>query len=148
MEPPSRNRPGRVSPHGGKACRVTLCISGKWSRNNRHAKTMIPNHPRFVEAILESKKVKVNYYSAPDSGVVDRICAPLDYGPGAGGGDGVNRYWLLEYSSTQATRVVGLVPDQIVDLKVLGETFNPVALGVAAWPWAIERHPQDTRAVH
>ncbi len=104
---------------------------------------MLPNHPLFVEAILENKKVKVQYYSAPDSGVVDRTGAPLDYGPGAAGkaGDGMNRYWLLEYSNTSEARVVGLVPDQIVDLKVLGETFDPAALGVAAWPWAVARGP-------
>jgi hypothetical protein len=104
---------------------------------------MLPNHPLFVEAILENKKVKVHYYSAPDSGVVDRIAAPLDYGPGAAGGagDGMNRYWLLEYSSTNEPRVVGLVSDQIVDLKVLGETFDPATLGVATWPWSVARGP-------
>jgi hypothetical protein len=109
--------------------------------NGNRTDAMIPNHSHFVEAIQENKKVKVLYYSAPDSGVVDRICAPLDYGPGAGGAsDGMNRYWLLVYSTTGASQTVGLVPDQIVDLKVLGETFEPSALGVAGWPWAIARH--------
>ncbi len=122
--------------------RTRSCLERRQAETNgNRTDAMIPNHTHFVEAIQENKKVKVLYYSAPDSGVVDRICAPLDYGPGAGGApDGVNRYWLLVYSNTGAAQTVGLVPDQIVDLKVLGETFEPSALGVAAWPWAIARH--------
>jgi hypothetical protein len=52
---------------------------------------MIPNHPRFIEAISEKKKVSVRFYSQADSGVLDRVCAPLDYGPGGEIQDGLNR---------------------------------------------------------
>lgn len=56
---------------------------------------MIPNHSQFIEAINEKKKVRLRYYSQADSGAIDRVCAPLDYGPGTGFTDKLNRYWLL-----------------------------------------------------
>lgn len=86
---------------------------------------MIPNHKQFLEALNEQRKVRVQFYSQPDSGMLDRVCAPLDYGPGAETKDGLNRYWLWDYASTTGSQKLGLVPDQIKDLKVLGETFDP-----------------------
>ena len=53
---------------------------------------MIPNHPQFIEAINVKKKVRLRYYSIADSGVVDRVCAPMDYGPGTVHQDGLNRH--------------------------------------------------------
>ena len=44
---------------------------------------MIPNHAQFLAAIKDKKKVCVQFYSKADSGVLDRVCAPMDYGPGA-----------------------------------------------------------------
>ena len=41
---------------------------------------MIPNHTRFIEAIHEKKKVCVRFYCKADSGVLDRVCVPMDYG--------------------------------------------------------------------
>ena len=85
---------------------------------------MIPKHEQFIEAIKENKKVSVRFYSKPDSGVLDRICAPLSYGPGELL-DGLNRYWLWDYASDTGSHTLGLVSPQIVDLQVLGETFEP-----------------------
>lgn len=86
---------------------------------------MISNHPRFLEAIQAKNKVTVRFYSRADSGVVDRICAPLEYGPGTENQDGLNRYWLWDYASPTAPHRLGLLPQQIVDLQVLGEVFDP-----------------------
>ena len=100
---------------------------------------MIPNHPRFIEAIGEKKNVSVRFYSKADSGVLEHVCAPMDYGPGSGIPDGLNRYWLWDYSSNTSTRILGLLPQQIVDLQVLGELFNPADFGVRPSPWSIPR---------
>jgi hypothetical protein len=59
---------------------------------------MIPKHKQFIEAIKEKKKISLQFYSTADSGVIDLICAPTDYGPGAGTQDGVNRYWFWDYT--------------------------------------------------
>jgi hypothetical protein len=84
---------------------------------------MIPNHPLFVEALNEKKKVRVRLYSVPDNGVVDRVCAPLEYGPGVEQ-DGLNRYWLWDYAAGPGAHTLGLLPQAILDLQVLGEKFD------------------------
>jgi hypothetical protein len=100
---------------------------------------MIPNHKPFIDAVLEKRKVCVRFYSKADNGVLDRVCAPMDYGPGVGNTDGLNRYWLWDYSTNATTRILGLVPQQIVDLQVLGVLFDPADFGVRPWTWAIPR---------
>ena len=101
---------------------------------NNPPKTMIPNHARFVEALKDKKKVRVQFYSKADGGVVDRVFAPMAYGPSGGeNNDGLNRYWLWDYSSDTA-RALGLVPQQIVDLQMLGETFDPAEFASAPAP--------------
>jgi len=100
---------------------------------------MIPNHPRFIEAISDRKKVSVRFYSKADSGVLDRVCAPMDYGPGGEIQDGLNRYWLWDYRGTTGAHTLGLLPQQIVDLQVLGELFDPAELGVRTSPWVTPR---------
>ena len=73
---------------------------------------MIPNHKQFIEAIQEKKKVSLRLYSKADSGVIDLACAPLDYGPGAGIPDGVNRYSLWDYTSNNGSHILSLLPEQ------------------------------------
>lgn len=107
--------------------------------NRPFISAMIPNHTRFIEAISEKKKVCVRFYSKADDGVVDRVCAPMDYGPGGGIPDELNRYWLWNYSSNTGTHTVGLLPQQIVDLQVLGEVFDPAEFGAQYSPWSIPR---------
>ncbi len=100
---------------------------------------MIPNHARVLEAIAERKKLKIKFYSLSDSGVIERICAPLDYGPGASPEDGLNRYWVWDYANPPGSQTLGLNPDQIVDLHALSEEFQPGDFGALPWPWAVER---------
>jgi hypothetical protein len=101
---------------------------------------MIPNHAQFIEAITAKKKVCVRYYSKADSGVLDLVCAPMDYGPGGEIQDGLNRYWLWDYTSKAGTHSLGLLPGQIVDLQVLGEVFDPAEFGLRSAPWSIPRN--------
>jgi PAS domain S-box-containing protein len=107
---------------------------------------MIPNHKQFIEAIEEKHKVSLRFHSKADNGAMDLVCAPMDYGPGAGiygpgGGipDGLIRYWLWDYKSNTGSHTLGLVPEQIVDLQVLGEVFDPAEFGVRPWQWSIPR---------
>ena len=53
---------------------------------------MIPDHKQFLEAINERMKVRVRFYSIADSGVIDSVCAPMDYGSGDAPQGGLNRY--------------------------------------------------------
>jgi hypothetical protein len=100
---------------------------------------MIPNHAQFIEAIHAKKKVCVRFYSKADSGVIDLVCAPMDYGPGPGVQDGVNRYWLWDSTSNTGSPALGLRPEQILDVRVLGELFDPAGLGAPSSTWSISR---------
>jgi len=86
---------------------------------------MIANHTQFTAAIEDRKKVCVRFYSTPDSGVLDRVCAPMEYGPGENP-DGLNRYWIWDYDNEAGPKSIGLMPKQILDLQVLGLRFDPV----------------------
>jgi hypothetical protein len=86
---------------------------------------MITNHAQFITAIQEHKKVWLRFYSTADSGVLDRVCAPMDYGPGSEIQDGLNRYWLWDYASNTGSHTLGLLPKQIVELRMLGDVFDP-----------------------
>ena len=90
---------------------------------------MIPNHARFMEAIEQQKKVSVRFYSKADNGVLDRICAPISYGRGSESHEELHRYWLWDYEGKTGSRGLGLLPQQIVDLQVLGLSFNPAEFG-------------------
>lgn len=100
---------------------------------------MIANHKTFIEAINTKRKVRVRFYSVADSGVVDRVCVPLDYGPGTGNQDGLNRYWLWDDSRNDGSQTVGLLPKEIVDLQLLGEPFDPAQFTSRSATWLTPR---------
>jgi hypothetical protein len=107
---------------------------------------MIPNHTQFIDAIRERKLLRVVYYSRPDAGTVDRECAPLDYGQDLGSSDSLNLYWIWDPAATAGTNPLGLVPDQIVQVHVLGKDFDPAAYQLGARTWHVLRdwgtHPE------
>jgi hypothetical protein len=86
---------------------------------------MIPNHADFLAAIHDHKKVWLRFYSTPDSGLLDRVCAPMHYGPRGEIQDELNRYWLWDYGSNTGSHTLGLLPNQVVELRVLGDLFDP-----------------------
>jgi hypothetical protein len=100
---------------------------------------MIPNHQRFIEAIHKKKKVCLRFYSKADRGVLERVCAPMDYGQGEEIQDELNRYWLWDYGSDRGSHILSLEAQQILDLRVLGEVFDPAHLEVKPQQWSIPR---------
>ncbi len=101
---------------------------------------MIPNHERFLESIHEKRKVRVRLYSVADNGVVDRVCAPLDYGLDATHADGLNRYRLWDYAQKAGSESIALLPQEILDLQMLGEDFDPASLQPIPDQWSIARN--------
>jgi hypothetical protein len=103
------------------------------------ADTMISNHAQFLDAIRERKLIRIVFYSTPDAGTVDRECAPLDYGAEPGVKDALNRYWIWDHANTAGPNPLGLLPGQIVSMRVLGTEFDPEKLCVGARPWCVAR---------
>ena len=100
---------------------------------------MISNHTRFFAAINDKKMICVRFCSKADHGVLDRICAPMGYGQGSESLDELNRYWLWDYAGTSGSHLLGLLPQQIVDLRVLGEVFDPAQFTI--WPSTVSVSP-------
>lgn len=110
---------------------------------------MIPAHQQFIDAIHTKRKVCVRFYSNADNGVLDRVCAPMDYGPAGEVEDGLNRYWLWDYKN-DTSHTLNLLPQQIVEFQMLGDVFDPAQLNVRPPRWSIPRDwgmaPQATVA--
>jgi hypothetical protein len=100
---------------------------------------MIPNHAEFLDAIADTKMIRIEFYSKPDAGKVDRECAPLDYGPEPGDEAALNRYWIWDYANETGANPLGLVPEQIVSVHVLGKGFVPHKLNLAPRAWSVPR---------
>lgn len=100
---------------------------------------MIPNHAQFLQAIGEKKLIRIGFYSLPDAGTVNRECAPLDYGAAPDAADELNRYWIWDYANTAGANPLGLLPDQIVGVQVLGTAFAPEQLGLEGRAWNTPR---------
>lgn len=100
---------------------------------------MIPNHDDFITAIRERRKVRVRFFSVPDQGILDRVCLPLDYGVGGGGVGDLNRYWLWCPEMIEGSRLLGLLSEQILSLRILGDPFAPAEVGAAEWAWSVPR---------
>lgn len=90
---------------------------------------MIPNHKQFINAIKEKNKVCLRFFSKADTGVIDLVCAPLGYEPKSNAGDDVNRYWFWDYSSNTGSQTLGLLPEQVLDVRILGEQFDSTDFG-------------------
>jgi len=101
---------------------------------------MIVNHAQFIDAIREKNLVRIVFYSVPDAGKVDRECVPLDYGPEPDVKDSLNRYWVWDQSGTAVTNPLGLVPGQIVELRVLGQNFSPEKMPLGDRAWSVPRN--------
>ncbi len=100
---------------------------------------MIPNHEAFLLAIRDRQKVCVRYYSNADGGLLDRVCAPVDYGPDDPATDGLNRYWLWEFRENGAGALIGLAPEQMVDVRILGESFEASVIVGVSRKWTVQR---------
>jgi hypothetical protein len=90
----------------------------------------------FLEAIHARRKVLLTFYSKQDERYVDRLCAPMDFGPSRRHKDGLDRLhlWDLESSHT-----LSLPEEQVEELELLPESFDPGEFVTWKPQWFIER---------
>jgi hypothetical protein len=100
---------------------------------------MIPNHDRFIEAIHGRLLASVRYYSRTDGSVVERILAPVDYGPRVEYVDGLSRFRFWDLGEDVAPHAVSLLPQEIVDLHLLGRVFDPARVTERPAQWSVPR---------
>lgn len=86
---------------------------------------MHSDHQEFVDALLNKKKVLLTFFSKEDGTHLLRTCAPMDFGPSRRAKDQSDRYHLWDYDSDQRNHVLSLLPNQIVKIEPLDESFDP-----------------------
>lgn len=93
----------------------------------------------FINAIHEKVKVKVTFFSKEDSGHLVRTCAPMDYGPSRKVKKKDDRYHMWDYDSDSGSHTLSLPVEQIKNIEILGETFNPAEFVTWRTNWSIAR---------
>lgn len=93
----------------------------------------------FIQAIHEKQKVQLSFYSKEDGHTLTRKCAPMDFGPSRRAKNKSDRYHLWDYESDTKNHVLSLFPDQVQDITVLDENFDPSEF--VAWEpnWFVPR---------
>lgn len=94
---------------------------------------------KFINAIRCRNKVKLTFYSKEDAGVLTRTCAPMDYGPSRLAFNKADRYHLWDYDSDKQQHILSLLPEQIVSMETLQETFSPSEFITWNTDWLIGR---------
>ena len=83
---------------------------------------------RFIQAIHDKKKLKIEFYSAEDGHAITRICAPMDIGPGRKHvQDRSDRYWVWDYESDgpKGPHSLPIKPEHIRSMEPTGDLFDP-----------------------
>lgn len=86
---------------------------------------------KFIKAIHSKNKIRLTFYSKEDGAEIARTCAPMDYGPSRRATNKDDRYHFWDYDSDTASHTLSLLPNQVVRIDVLPETFDPA--GFITW---------------
>lgn len=93
---------------------------------------------QFMAAIHSTKKLLVSFHSKEDGGVLQRTCAPMDYGPSRRAHDQSDRFHFWDFDSDTAPHVLSLRPEQVLRLETLVENFDPAEFVNWAPQWIVE----------
>lgn len=94
---------------------------------------------RFIEAIKNKKLIKIRFDSQ-EKGAIDRACVPFDFGPSRRNlSSNPNRYHMYDLDSPEGEHNLSILPEQLISLKILEESFDPSKY--ITWPWPPEYVP-------
>lgn len=85
---------------------------------------------KFIAAIKSKNKIRLHFFSKQDNGVLVRTCAPMD------------RLHVWDYDSDTKRHTLSLLPNQIVEIEVLEEKFEPtdfITWNTTDSPWFVAR---------
>lgn len=94
----------------------------------------------FVAAIHAKNKILLTFHSKEDRTELTRKCAPMDYGPSSRARNKLDRFHSWDYDSDTHQHVLSLLPNQVLRIEILKETFDPSEF--VTWPpqWIIPRN--------
>lgn len=82
----------------------------------------------FTQAINTKSKLQVTFFSKEDNAYLTRLCAPFDIGPSSRAKDKTDRYHFWNYDSDTGSHNLSLIDEQVTDIKILDEKFEPSTL--------------------
>lgn len=97
---------------------------------------------RFIKAIETKCKVRVTFCGQADGERRVRKCAPMDYGPSRVAKEQNDRFHVWDYESDSGPHQLSLNPDQIEEIELLQESFEPsdfITWSTSASPWFVKR---------
>jgi hypothetical protein len=78
----------------------------------------------FLEAINNKLILQITFDSK-EKGIIKRTCIPFDFGPSRKYKDGLDRYHFLDLDSPDGKHNLSILPDQVLNITLTNNTFNP-----------------------
>lgn len=93
----------------------------------------------FIQAIHDQHKLELTFFSKEDGHDLVRTCAPMDYGPSRHATNKDDRYHFWDYDSDEKKHVLSLLPNQVNNIKILPEKFDPAEFISWSTNWFVKR---------
>lgn len=78
----------------------------------------------FLEAINNKLILQITFDSK-EKGIIKRTCVPFDFGPSRKYKDGLDRYHFLDLDSPDGKHNLSILPDQVINMALTNNNFNP-----------------------
>ncbi len=86
------------------------------------------DHPVFVRAIKDKRKVKLVFLSDAGGNKAEKLYSPMLYSPPIAGdetGDESDCYYFWDFESGSGKYVLGFPSNKIVSMELTEQTFDP-----------------------
>ena len=94
---------------------------------------------QFISAIRSKSKMRITFFSKEDGCNLVRLCAPMDFGPSRRATDKSNRFHMWDYESDKKNHTLSLLPNQLVNIEVLPQQFDPGEFITWQTNWFVQR---------
>ena len=85
---------------------------------------MTTHYNYFIDAIHLKKLVFVTI-NTESKGTIKRKCIPFDFGPSKKYKDVLSRYHFWDIDSPVGSHNLSILPEQLMNIEILDEEFNP-----------------------
>ena len=89
---------------------------------------MHPDHQVFLDALAAKRRLTVRFFSKKEGKELERVCAPLDYGPLRGAAEPTPHYQLWDLEGKRKPLNIAVVAEDLRAITLLDETFDPAAI--------------------
>ena len=93
----------------------------------------------FFGAIHSKNKIRLTFHSKEDGRALTRVSAPMDYGPSTQAHNKSDRFHSWDYDSDIERHTLSLLPEQVISIEVLPDTFDPAEFVTWETNWIVKR---------